>query len=357
LIYMRKHFFVKQSLGKELNAGPKAKVDTYRTLERLGYKPIVYISKSKYRLFRYAEGLGIVIKLVKLKNSLVFMENPIKNWRFLTVANKIMKLRNNHLVLLIHDIESERYSFPRHIEYSFINSFNSIIVHNNAMRTFLSAQVDKKIKINTLGIFDYLLDAGFKTRRLKTRPASFIKERWEIIFCGNLGREKSSFIYALDSINPENWQLDLYGSGIENMTDIPFIKYRGSFSPDNPVVDENSDFGLIWDGASIDTCEGITGNYMKINNPHKLSLYIALNLPIIVWNGAAVSKFVEDNGLGFSINSLSDISGKLSALTYADYDFFQKNLANFNAKVTSGEYLIASIMQIDDDYIKHKLQH
>ena len=31
----------------------------------------------------------------------------------------------------------------------------------------------------------------------------------------------------------------------------------------------------MWDGNSIDTCSDIYGEYLRINNPYKLSLYIA----------------------------------------------------------------------------------
>jgi hypothetical protein len=344
---MRKRYFVKQSLSKELNAGPKAKLDTYKTLERLGYEPILYESGAERRLPRYFQGLKIVFKLIRLKDSIVLMENPIKNWRFLTLANRIMRSRKNRLILLIHDIESERYVFPKHIEYSYIGSFNSIIAHNEAMKAFLASQIDEEIKIYTLNIFDYLLDPGFKIETKPNCRVDLKKKQWEIIFCGNLGREKSPFIYALNGIDSPNWNLNLYGRGIEDTREMPLIKYGGSFDPGKPAVNENSDFGLIWDGSSIDTCDGITGAYMKLNNPHKLSLYIALNLPVIVWNEAAAAKIVEDNGLGFSVGSLSEISNKLFALTQDEYQRFCTNMERFNKRVTSGEYLASALKQID----------
>lgn len=346
---MKKRYFIKQTLGKELNAGPKAKLDTYKTLEKLGYEPVIYVSDAEKRLPRYFQGLKIVLKLMRLKNSMVLMENPIKNWRFITAANRIMRSRGNRLVLLIHDIESERYEFPKHIEYNFFNSFNSIIAHNRAMKAFLANQLDKKIDIHTLGIFDYLLAPDFKNETQFDEVEPSAKTEWKIAFCGNLGKEKSPFIYSLNTITPKNWTLDLYGKGIEDISKIPFIKYQGSFDPNKPTVDHDSDFGLIWDGGSVNTCDGITGAYMKLNNPHKLSLYIALNLPIIVWKEAAVAKVVEDNKLGFSVNSLSEISERLSGLTFAEYEVFRNNLQAFNQKVTSGGYLESSLNEIAVD--------
>ncbi len=344
---MRKRYFVKQSLSKELNAGPKAKLDTYKTLERLGYDPVLYTCDAERRLPRYFQALNLFLKLIRIKNSVVFMENPIKNWRFVTLANRVMKYRNNYLILLIHDIESERYVFPKHIEYAFFNSFHSIIAHNEAMKAFLAKQVDEKINIYTLNIFDYLLDPDFRFKTKIDRPVHLVNTKWKIAFCGNLGRQKSPFIYSLDIIKPQNWTLDLYGLGIEDISKIPFISYQGSFNPNRPSINQDSGFGLIWDGGSVDTCDGITGAYMRLNNPHKLSLYIVLNLPIIVWKEAAAAKIVEDNGIGFSVNSLSEISGKLFALTQEEYQRFHKNMEIFNKRVTAGEYLTSALKQID----------
>jgi hypothetical protein len=344
-----KRFFIKQTLENKLDAGPKAKLDTYKTLEGMGFEPIIFVANSKYKLIRYFRGVIIILKILKLKNSFVLIENPI-DWKFLGVATRIMRLRKNHLILLIHDIESERYKhYPASIEYSFINTFDSVIAHNESMKAFLSDKINKNIKIYTLDMFDYLLDSGFKQNSKKIIPANFDEDRWQVVFCGNLTRTKSAFIYAMADIKALNWDLNLYGTGIEDISTIPFIKYRNSFSPGNPVISENSNFGLLWDGESINTCNGIWGNYLRLNNPHKLSLYIALNLPIIVWEEAAVAKLVEANGIGFTISSLSDISDKLSALTDKDYYAFCKNLEIFNRKVISGAYLPLSLKQINKD--------
>ena len=345
---MVKRFFIKQTVEKRLDAGPKAKLDTYKILEKRGFQPIIYVSNSKNRFLRYFQGLVIIFKVLHLKNSYVLIENPIENWRFLSIANRIMRLRKNYLILLIHDIESERYpDFPKQMEYSFINTFDSIIAHNEYMKEFLAGKINEKVKVYTLGIFDYLVDDEPKQNSYNVGDLNFNKDKWEVVFCGNLSRVKSSFLYSMGSIKPQNWELNLYGSGIEDISQIPLIKYKGSFNPNKPLISENSDFGLIWDGDSIYTCDGIWGNYMRINNPHKLSLYIVLNLPIIVWKDAAVAKFVEENGLGFSVASLLDISDKLSALTQKDYLTFRKNLGYFNRKVTSGEYLALSLKQIN----------
>ena len=58
---------------------------------------------------------------------------------------------------------------------------------------------------------------------------------------------------------------------------------------------------------------------MRFNNPHKLSLYVALGLPVIVWREAAIAEFVLKQGIGITVSDLlelNDISTKVSTEGY-----------------------------------------
>ena len=57
-------------------------------------------------------------------------------------------------------------------------------------------------------------------------------------------------------------------------------------------------FGLVWDGMSSETCKGSFGEYLRINNPHKTSLYLASGIPVIIWSKAALAEFIEKNKCG-----------------------------------------------------------
>ena len=58
-------------------------------------------------------------------------------------------------------------------------------------------------------------------------------------------------------------------------------------------MDQN--FGLVWDGTSLDGCNGRYGEYLKFNNPHKTSLYLSCGIPVIIWKEAALADFVEEH--------------------------------------------------------------
>ena len=94
----------------------------------------------------------------------------------------------------------------------------------------------------------------------------------------------------------------------------------GAFDPDTPFLNGRYHFGLIWDGTGVDSCEGLYGHYMRFNSPHKLSLYVALGLPVIVWREAAIADFVLKQGIGVTVGNLLELDdsfhqGKLGRLS------------------------------------------
>ena len=62
---------------------------------------------------------------------------------------------------------------------------------------------------------------------------------------------------------------------------------------------------------SSETCKGSFGEYLRINNPHKTSLYLASGIPVIIWSKAALAEFIEKNKCGITVDSLYEIADKL----------------------------------------------
>ena len=56
--------------------------------------------------------------------------------------------------------------------------------------------------------------------------------------------------------------------------------YFGSFLPDELPAALEGGFGLVWDGDSAETCSGVFGEYLRYNNSHKASLYLASGFPL-----------------------------------------------------------------------------
>ena len=150
-------------------------------------------------------------------------------------------------------------------------------------------------------------------------------------------------------------RLDLYGihfqedafHGKEN------VRYNGAFHPDELPGKLEGSFGLVWDGPVSTTCAGNTGEYLKYNNPHKTSLYLAANLPVIIWEQAALASFVKEHGLGITVGSLSQIDAAVRSLSREEYDRMAKNAHAMGEKIRSGYFFrTAAEMAIDGLYYR-----
>ena len=97
-------------------------------------------------------------------------------------------------------------------------------------------------------------------------------------------------------------------------------------------------FGLVWDGVSAKTCEGIYGNYLRVNNPHKTSLYLASGIPVIIWKEAALADFIEKQHCGILVDSIDDITEKIKKMSDQEYCEIQKNVCDIGKKIRDGYF-------------------
>lgn len=237
---------------------------------------------------------------------------------------------------MIHDVFSLRYNTPQSIKYNrreidrdiaLLSKCNYVIAHNTIMAERLRA-FGCNTHISTLRIFDYNCSLTPPKRTLK------IGEPVKVVFAGNLN--KSLF---LKSIDQSSHQYQLFVYGMPEMTFQNSI-YKGCVDADVlPNVIEGH-FGLIWEGDSIQSTED---NYICINNPHKLSMYIVAGLPVITWEGSAAARFVEENNIGFVVSSLDEIDKRISEITSEDYSEMIKNCNTIRERLNKGYYLKETI--------------
>lgn len=276
--------------------------------------------------------LFVVLKRLS-KGSILFIQYPFVN---LNVFKYIAPLFLRHrTIALIHDLPSYRYDNNKggtiKDEVKVLNCFKDIIVHSENMKErLLSDGVTSSIHI--LGVFDYLLDTNQHIKH----------EKNIIVFAGGL--KKSLFLKNLRSLPMKNIAFNLYGTGLPNEVETQKIKYKGIFKADD-ITAIAGDWGLLWDGNSISTCTGNYGRYLRIIAPHKLSLYIACGLKVIVWENSAMANFVVENGIGFTISSLYEIEEKISSLSVSQILTMNENVHKLSVKVRTGEYLKRAISE------------
>lgn len=342
--------------GQKKTAGIKARKDIEEIGESNGFSILEIPSMSNERnskgIFgKIGEHCSVINKWYKIleglnKNDRLLIQFPVIEhsiffYKFLKKAKK----KGIVTILLIHDLEMMRYSNGKDIsikkkmrinieELKSLKISSYVIAHNKKMIEYLlSKQINKDTLVN-LEIFDYWLPS-FDVEKANERS---IDKSGPVIVAGNLNKNKVGYIYDL----PHNVQFNLYGVGYEP-TEEKNIIYNGSFNSDDLVYALNGSFGLVWDGESSKTCSGMYGEYLRINNPHKTSLYLASNIPVVIWKEAALSSFILENKCGIAVDSLDELNSKISSLTKEDYAVMVTNTKKIGEKMRKGYYTCRAI--------------
>ena len=318
-------YFLKETYVKANHAGPKARMDAEAIMVDVGFEEY-YLSESRKNN-------------VLNKNDIIVLQFPLL-WKSLKkqIRMRFLKKKNFKAYLLIHDIESLRKNKIRtfsDFKHSIIHSLQNktvldrvdgIIAHNNKMKLELVKMGISAEKIVTLEIFDYLIPDF-------NRNKTYVKDK--IFLAGNFDIRKTKYARNL----PEKPEFEIYGINFEHDNLPNNVHYKGAFSPDELPNHLQGGFGLVWDGDSSDTCSGMYGEYLKINNPHKASLYLASNFPIIVWSQSALADFVKRNDCGIIIDSLFEIAGALGNMDEERYRQLIENSRKIGEKIRRGHYL------------------
>lgn len=301
------------------NAGGKAKNDASDILGELGYEQSY--EPSKHQKIRIAQQFLSLFRL-KGKKTLV-LQYPAVSKPLMKALAKCFNSEDKKIAL-IHDLRSlQGMGGDAAQEIRELSDYDTLIVHNERMETYLleSGYTGNMIRLE---LFDYLHNVG---RPIQESPYSNT-----VCFAGNL--DKSSFVARLGKI--ESCNFNLYG--VRNTVELQGdnVHYKGLLPSDEIVYLLDGDYGLIWDGSALETCEGVYGNYLRYNNPHKLSLYIAAGKPVIAWKQSAIADFIKKNRIGIVVDSLEELN---SIDLAAEHPLLKANVMKLKEKVGTGYYL------------------
>lgn len=338
-------YFIELRKNDEHTAGPKAPNDIYDISKKLGFKSLKLMiedgkaSKLKKKFEVGKLWLSLLFKLKK--DDVIIFQHPMYGIKeAIKLIPIFKKIKKTKFVTVIHDLELLRGGTSTYDEEVAILSdkvllpmFDKIVCHNDSMKKYLVNEGISESKLVNLDIFDYLCNKSQETENNGVG----------LIIAGNLNRAKSSYLYKLIEQNP-NYTLNLYGPNFDGNTDLSKnINYIGNFSPDELPNKLQGQFGLVWDGDSIETCSGNTGNYLRYNNPHKTSLYLAAGIPVLIWREAAISKFVRDHNVGILIDNLQEIEEILTNTPQEKLEEMQKNAKEVGLKLRDGYYFKRAI--------------
>lgn len=329
-----KKYYIALSYKAACDASVKPTVDFEAVLRRNGFRNIgLPPVKSRYFVItKYWNILSYIISGLRIKKTdTVVIQYPgilgLSNLLF----NQIVK-RNPDTIILIHDLEKLRHGFD--YCHDLLENAGVIIAHTDNMHQWIEKNIpaaDDR-KIIDLGIFDYALD-----RPLVPQTSQSPRGTFNIVFAGNLAKA-----HYLEKINfgDSPVKIKAYGTNpTEKMKQNPSLDYCGLCTPEE-LLDRIAvyDFGLVWDGDSIDGCSGDFGNYLRYNSPYKMSSYLCAGLPVILWSQMGMRQFAEENNIGICVDSLAEIPQRLAALTPEEYAAMRKAAAETGQRLRTSYY-------------------
>lgn len=333
------------------NAGNKARNDVEEIVKREGYQALVLSVDNWYEMstlkaqLHKSKAFGQALNQLKQGDELLIQFPMLHHSFFTTHHVKKAQKKGVKVHFIIHDLEVLRYANLDTVplkhkirvqiqESGLLGAADGIIAHNPIMKSVLADKGIDADKIVSLGIFDYLIpDFQANNELSKNQP---------IIVAGNLAQEKAGYLYSL----PAEPSYNLYGVGFDESRALENETYFGSFLPDELPAALEGGFGLVWDGDSAETCSGVFGEYLRYNNSHKASLYLASGFPLVVWKQSALSHFVLEKGCGIAVESLHDLKETIDNLSDADYQDLVDNAKRVGQEIRDGHYLKTTLKHL-----------
>lgn len=349
---MKKVYYIDIDRTKQNNAGAKAPDDFAAVCKEKGYEVFLFPNFPKEKnwlyqklwlLFVGTRNWNKVMRTVQ-EGDVVLFQHPIYGHRISEkMIPKIQAKKGCKFIALIHDLESLRGGIQGVIKDNtktnqiadnvLLKHFDVIICHNESMKKYLISQGFDADKLVSLEIFDYLSEYRCEKAGKSENPS--------IAIAGTLAKGKCGYIYEIyskEAKRNEALTINLFGNNFDESIANDHMVWHGSFKPEELPKYLKGDFGLVWDGTSIAACEGNTGEYLKYNNPHKVSLYLSAGLPVIIWKQAALSDFVLKHNVGIAVDNLENLDEIISGISEEEYAVMRKNAEAVSDQLHSGYY-------------------
>ncbi|MBQ2954571.1 MAG: glycosyltransferase [Clostridia bacterium] len=335
---------------KGLPAMSKARLDVQRFAAEAGYAPAKVAAEATAGGNRWRQlCLGVKVfrdwfrLFVKLNwEDLLLVQYPVfpvKAGWLIRFMLHMVQWKGARTAAIVHDLDSLRLlggDAARWSDQEILPAFDRLIVHTPAMRDYLAAQGIPAQKMAVLGQFDYFTPALMPERRLSM----------EVCYAGNLRKDKAGWLYAMPRTKLK-WHL--WGTGWKGRKSRQDLIHHGQAAPEVLPARLEGSFGVVWDGSSISTGRGAYGAYMMLNAPHKLSLYLAAGMPVVVWSRSAEADWVLSAGVGLAVESLADLPRVISALTPQAYEAMVQAARREGMALRNGQRLLAALEQLERD--------
>lgn len=324
------------------SSGNKAKTDNETSLmelhaHNLGWPATYYNSK----VLTFFIDLAGVIKFAFAvrKGDIVVLQYPVK--KYFSFLCNMAHLHGAKVVALIHDLGSmRRKKLTVQKEISRLMHADYVIASNATMKDWLSSQ-GYRHGLGSLQLFDYRSEA-----LAAFRPGLEPSQLPRVVYAGALAPRKNTFLLQMDQL-AKNYQLEIFGNreGLPGLQESDHVHLHPFMKSEQFIAHAPGNFGLVWDGDSVETCSGNFGEYLRWNSPHKASFYLRAGMPLIVWQESALAPIVEQECIGFSIRHLSELNDRMAALTPRQYASMLDHVSRVDQQLRTGHYFKTALRQ------------
>ena len=336
-----------------VNATAKPRTDFMKIAVEDGFVPLEYYTnncpfkgtsiseKVLRRLFQYLEHFRMLLSLrdiAHIENSIILFQYPILHSVMRSHYLKRLKDNVNQIIALFHDLEEIRYENHGEICDNVLQYTDFAIYHTPEMEEKAVSAYGVRPASTYLEFFDYLNSFN--------RDADVNVDDIKVLYAGNLS--KSEFLKDIHKVEVhDNMQFLIYGKPESAAPAGTKIIYKGSFNSEEISAVEGN-WGLVWDGTSIDTCAGPLGEYLRINAPFKFSMSLALGIPVIVWTQSAMAQYVEKYHLGICVEKLDDIHDTVKNLSQEEIELITQGVQTYSQKVRKGYMLMNALNEAEE---------
>ena len=203
--------------------------------------------------------MGIIHMSSKVqKGDIIVLQYPVK--KYFSLICRIAHRRGAKTIALIHDLGCmRRKKLTEQEEITRLMHADGVIATNAVMMQWLKEKGYTKT-LDYLGLHDYLSDSV-------SRPP-VQHSPLKVVYAGTLALRKNAFLMDMAK-QVGNYELVIYGKhkGLPRLQTRGHIKVNPFLSADTFIREVEGDFGLVWDGDSLDTCSGHFGEYLRWNTP------------------------------------------------------------------------------------------
>lgn len=263
---------------------------------------------------------------------IVYQYPSYNSYRFELTFVQRLKNRGAKVVLLIHDSELLRgNNIPE--ELDLFNQADWLITHSQQMEQQFH-EMGIKTPMLTKPLFDYLVTTSVALEDSLDK---------RIVFAGNI--QKSIFL--------SNWQSQAKVAAFGTKGELQLssgVSYCGTFQQEDLLKEMPKNcFGIAWDDDLHQG--GNYQNYTRYNAPHKVSLYLALGLPVIVWKESAIAAWIAEYQLGFAIGSLEEIDGIFESISRDELLKLKERTNRFSQLLRKGIFTKKALLQVESNIL------